>query len=153
MPHTPLRIAFKRPWPATRRGLCLWLFAVGFVLLGFVNYVASPLPFQTSQSLSFALSLAPAPFWGWAIVVIGSVAAFTSYCHFGRDRYGFVLLSTFSAAWGLGYLCGFFFYDAGLRAAGGAAVWFIYSGILALVAGFPNVLLRQPPIVAEDGGK
>ena len=139
--HTPLRVAFRRPWPDTRRGLCLWLFAIAFSIIGWVNYAATPLPEATRESLAFALSIAPAPFWGWCMVVAGFLAIWSSYCHFGRDRYGFTLLATFCGTWAIGYLCGYFFYEAGLRAVSAAVIWIVFTGVLILIAGFPNVSL------------
>lgn len=153
MPHTPLRIALARPWPGTRRGMCLWLFSIAFVIIGGVNYVTTTPPAVTRQSLSFALDIAPAPVWGWLMVVVGAAATWSSYCHFGRDRYGFMLLATFCAGWGLGYLCGFAFYDAGLRAVSGSVIWLLFSAVLMLLAGFPNVTLGKPPPLIHDQDK
>lgn len=149
MPHTPLRDAFRRPWPSTRRGLCLWLFSLAFILIGGVNYITSPQPETTTASLAFVLQLQPSEFWGWIMVSVGALAAWASYCHFGRDRYGFILLATFCAAWALVYLCGFLFYGAGLRAVSGSVIWVLFSGILSLISGFPNVSLKSPPLLAD----
>lgn len=149
--RTPPRVAFRRPWPGTRRGLCLWLFSLAFLVLGGVNYIATDLPPRSEEALSFALEIAPAHTWGWTMVVAGLLAGWSSYCHFGRDRYGFVLLATFCGGWGLGYLCGFLFYDAGMRAVGGSVIWLVFSGLLVVIAGFPNVSLNPPPLMADDG--
>lgn len=148
--HTPLRVAFARPWPGTRRGFCLWLFAIGFILLGGVNYIGTDIPPTTQAALAFAFTIAPPTAWGIVMVTCGVLAMWSSYCHFGRDRYGFTLLATLSGGWGMGYICGVLFYDAPLRGLGGAVVWFIYSTILATIAGFPNVALRQPPMFGRD---
>ena len=149
--HTPTRVAFRRPWPGTRRGLALWLFAIAFIALGGVNYICTDLPPTSRQALSFALDISGGStiFWGVVMVVVGAVAAFSSYCHFGRDRYGFVLLSTFCVGWGLVYVCGFLFYGAGLRAFGGASVWLLMGSALACIAGFPNIALNAPPLVRD----
>lgn len=151
MPYTPARLAYRRPWPGTRRGLCLWFFSVGFVLIGSVNYIGTDLLPPTAKTLAFALSIADAEVWGWVMVVIGLAAMWSSYCHFGRDRFGFTLLATFCAAWGLGFLSGGLFYGAGTRALGYSIIWFLFSAILTLIAGFPNVVLggNPPPIVVS----
>lgn len=151
--RTPLSLAFRRPWPGTRRGLCLWLFSISFMFLGLVNYVLTEPPPLTREALSFAFDLAPVWFWGLNMFAAGLLAFIFSYCHFGRDRYGFTALSTFCAGWGLVYWCGYWFYDASLRAVSGSVTWFLFSGILALVAGFPNVALRQPPLVIRNERK
>lgn len=148
--HTPLHLAFRRPWPGTRRGLCLWLFSLAFVVLGGVNYIATDLPPHSREALSFALTFAEPPIWGWTMVGVGLVSWWSSYCHFGRDRYGFVLLATFCGGWGINYLCGFLFYDAGLRAVGGSVIWLVFCALLAVIAGFPNVSLSPPPLMADD---
>lgn len=152
-PHTPLRQAFRRPWPGTRRGLCLWLFSLSFIFLGFINYMITTPPPITQDALSFAFNMAPPLVWGIFMSSSGALAMAFSYCHFGRDRYGYSLLATFCAGWGLVYWCGFLFYDASLRAVAGSVTWFLFSGILTLLAGFPNVALRQPPLVIRDDGE
>lgn len=156
--RTPLSLAFARPWPTTRRGLVLWFFSVGFVVIGGVNYIATNLPAPTRESLSFALSISrgSAPVWGWVMVAVGFLAAYTSYCHLGRDRAGFTILSTFCGAWGIGYVCGFLFYDAPLRALGGSVIWWLFCAALIVTAGFPSVPLHRSDIAApvcrpEDG--
>lgn len=139
--RTPMRQAFRRPWPSTLRGLVLAQFSIAFLWLGGVNYIATDLPPTSQASLSFALSIAPAGVWGWAMIGCGALALYTSYCHLGRDRLGYVVLSTFCAAWGLGYLCGFLFFDAGLRAVGGSVIWLLFSGILTTCAAIPTITL------------
>lgn len=150
--HTPLRVAFARPWPGTRRGLCLWLFSLSFVLIGMANYVLTYPPKPSRDSLVFAFSIAQPSVWGSIMSILGFLCVWLSYCHFGRDRYGFTILSTFCGVWGFTYLSGFLFYDAGPRALSGSVVWFLYSGILVLIAGFPNVQLGKKvrTIILED---
>lgn len=156
--RTPLRVAFSRPWPTTRRGLLLWFFSVGFIVIGAVNYIATDLPAPTRESLAFALSIPgmTAPVWGWLMVTIGLLSAYMSYCHLGRDRAGFTLLSTFCGAWGIGYVCGYLFFDAPLRALGGSVIWWLFCAALVTCAGFPSVPLGRSdiaaPVCRPDGG-
>ena len=145
--RTPLPIAFARPWPTTRRGLVLFLFSLATTWLGVVNYLITDLPAVSRESLAFALTVADASTWGWVMVVIGAISAWSSFCHLGRDRIGFVLLGGFCGVWGIGYLCGFLFYDAGPRALGGSVIWLLFSAILTAVAGFPNVPLHRSDAV------
>lgn len=152
MPSTPVRVAFKRPWPGTRRGFCLWLLSIAIIVLGAVNYVFTDPSPEGLKSLSFALQISQGSvaFWGWTMIGIGLAAGFCSYCHFGRDRYGYIIVCVFTSAWGLGYVTGLF-YGAGLRALGGAVIWLLFSGIFIVVAGFPNVRLgHHPPILEPD---
>lgn len=142
----PDRKAFDRPWPGTRRGLCLWLFSLAFVTIGYFNNIIGEQTSVTRDSLAFAFSIAPPVFWGYTMATVGLISAFLSYCHLGRDRYGFVMLAVYSAGWGLVYLCGYLFYDASVRAISGAITWVLFSSILILISGFPNVFLRSPPI-------
>lgn len=142
--RTPMRVAFARPWPTTRRGLVLFLFAVATMWLGVVNYIATTLPPASRESLSFALTIAEPGTWGWVMVGIGGIALWSSFCHLGRDRIGFVLLGGFCGVWGVGYLCGWLFYDAGTRALGGSVIWLLFSGILAVEAGHASTPLNRP---------
>ncbi len=144
--RTPFSLAFARPWPGTRRGLCLWLFSLSFITIGALNYIFAEQTEVSREALAFAFEIAPPTFWGVAMLSVGIIAMISSYCHFGRDRYGFVLLSVFCAAWGLVYLCGFLFYHASLRAVSGSITWILFSSILILISGFPNVVLRSPPV-------
>lgn len=146
--RTPLHIAFARPWPTTRRGLVLWQYALGFIVIGGVNYISTALPEPTRESLAFVLSMFPAPVWGWTMVAVGLLAAYTSYCHLGRDRAGFLLLSTFCGGWAIGYLCGFLFFDAPLRAIGGSVIWWLFCTTLTTTAGFPSVPLHRSDVAA-----
>ena len=141
--RTPLNIAFARPWPGTLRGLVLWLFSLAFVALGGINYILTPLPARTEKALSFALSIAPSPAWGALMVTAGLLSALSAYCHFGRDRYGYLILSTFCGAWGAGYIAGFVLFGADLRSLSGSVIWLLFAGVLTAVAGFPNVPLAH----------
>lgn len=142
--HTPARVAFRRPWPTTRRGLVLFLFALATAWLGGVNYLATNLPPASQESLAFALSITDADTWGWIMIGVGFFSAWSAYCHLGRDRIGFFLLALFTGAWGIGYLCGWLFYDAGLRALGGSVIWLLFSAILTAESGHPSTPLARP---------
>ena len=148
--RTPLHIAFARPWPTTRRGMVLWIFSVGFIFIGGVNYISTDLPAPNRESLAFALTIShgSAPFWGWVMVAVGCTAAYTAYCHLGRDKAGFVLLSTFCGTWATGYLCGWLFFDAPLRALGGSVIWWLFCAALSVTAGFPSVPLHRSDVPA-----
>lgn len=155
--RTPLHVAFARPWPTTRRGLALWLLSLAFIVIGGVNYIATELPTTTRESLSFALTVAPAPVWGWVMIGLGVFTTYCSYCHLGRDRLGFLLLSSFCGVWAVGYLCGLLFFDAPLRALGGSVIWWVFCALLVVIAGFPSVPLHRSDVAApvcrptEDG--
>lgn len=143
--HTPLRVAFRRPWPGTRRGLCLWLFSIAWITLGLVQYIGTTVPEITQQYLAFPFDFAPPPFWGGVFIAVGAFALWSAYCHFGRDRYGFTTLAVFCLLWGGAFVCGFFFYDAPVRALGASIIYFLFAAILMIIAGFPNVSLRPEP--------
>lgn len=143
--------AFQRPWPTTRRGLCLWLFSLSFIFLGMVNYVITTPPPTSVDALAFVTDIAPIQVWGSIMALAGLIAMGLSYYHYGRDKYGFILLATFCGAWGLVYWCGFFFYGAGLRAVSSSIIWLLFSGILQMIAGFPNVPLKADKLHVERG--
>lgn len=143
MSGTTLAMAFQRPWPTTRRGLCLWLFSVAFISLGLINYVFSTPSPEALKGLAFVTDFAPLRFWGVVMTACGVLSAAYSYYHFGRDKYGFTLLAVFCNAWGLVYVCGYVAYDAGIRSLGSSVIWLLFSGILQLIAGFPNVPLKS----------
>ncbi len=140
---TPPRVAFRRPWPGTHRGLVLWFFSLAYIALGTINYVLTPLPLPTREALAFVLFIAPAPFWGAVMVTAGLISAFCSYCHHDRDTYGYLLLAAFSGCWAGGYVAGWLVFDAPLRSLGGSAIWALFGAVLVAVAGMPNAPLRS----------
>lgn len=146
--RTPLKLAFRRPWPGTVRGLILWLFGWAFIVVGGLNYIGTTIPEPTRTYLSFALSLAPQLFYGIAFVVVGALAIVTSYCHFDRDKWGFKTAALFSGVWGAGYVCGWLFYDAPARALGGSVVWLLYCAILLVCQRIPKLTFE---FVAQCG--
>lgn len=139
---TPLKVAFRRPWPSTLRGLVLWLFGVAFIIMGGFNYIATDVPQPTRTYLSFALNAAPAWVYGMGFIVVGSLAALSAYCHFGRDRWGYLLTSGAATAWGGVYVCGLF-YGAPLRTLGGSVVWLLFAAILTTCARIPHVVFSD----------
>ncbi len=148
---TPIPVAFERPWPTTRRGLALWLFGVAFVFIGLFNYVLSDyynaVPQATYDSLAFALLISQGSvmFWGFVLMFNGAVAMFCSYCHFGRDKIGYMYLSSFCAGWATVYFMGLLF-GASTRTVGGAVIWLLFAGVLLVIAGFPNISTKAPPL-------
>ena len=139
MPHTPLNVAFRRPWPGTLRGFILWLFGIAFVTIGGINYLGTTIPEPTRTYLTFALRIAHPWIYGCLFIAVGAFAMVTAYCHFDRDRWGYSATSVLAAAWGLVYVCGWLFYDASIRAVGGAVAWFLYSAILTTCARIPKL--------------
>jgi hypothetical protein len=140
--HTPLKLAFRRPWPGTLRGLILWFFGLAFTIVGALNYIGTTIPEPTRTYLSFALNLAPAPVYGCMFVAVGLLSCLSSYCHFDRDRWGYNLAATFSGVWGLVYVCGWLFYDAPARSLAGSVVWLLYAAILTTCARIPKIVFK-----------
>lgn len=138
---TPPRIAFRRPWPGSVRGLVLWLFSLGLLALGGINYIATPLPLATDQAL-VVLRFSPAWVWGVVMVGVACTTGFCSYCHYGRDRWGFIIYTTFCVGWGCMFIAGFLFFDAPLRAVGSSVIWLLFGGGMAAVSALPNTPLR-----------
>lgn len=137
--HTPLRVAFHRPWPGTVRGLILWLFGWAFIFSGGLNYIGTTIPEPTRTYLSFPLTVAAQEFYGWAFIALGVGAIVSAYCHFDRDKWGYKASAIFSGVWGGTYVCGWAFYDAPLRALGGAVVWVLYCLILLTCQRIPKI--------------
>jgi hypothetical protein len=139
--HTPLKVAFRRPWPGTLRGLILWFFGWAFIIVGGLQYLGTTIPEPTRTYLAFALDHAPAWAYGVMFITVGIVAIVSSYCHFDRDRWGYLISSVLAATWGMVYVCGWAFYDASARALGGCVVWFLYAAILTTCARIPKITL------------
>lgn len=139
MPHTPLRVAFARPWPGTLRGVILWFFGLAFIILGVLNYIGTNPPPVTRLYLQYPLQLASVTFYGWVFVAVGLASMLSAYCHFDRDRWGYKLLSVWSAVWGFGYVAGWLFSDSPIRAIGSSVIWYLFAAILVLCTRIPNL--------------
>jgi hypothetical protein len=139
--HTPIKIAFRRPWPGTLRGLILWQFGLAFILVGGLNYIGTTIPEPTRTYLAFVLDFRPGWYWGCMFIAAGLFAMVSAYCHFDRDRWGYLLTSVLSATWGMVYVCGWAFYDAPVRALGGSIIWLLYASILTTCARIPKITL------------
>lgn len=146
MPHTPMRIAFRYPWPGTRRGLVLWLLCIAVILVGVANYIGTTLPDRTERALAPMLDVLPSTEWGWVFVLVGLVAGFFSYCHYNRDHIGYALMTGLTGFWGAAWVIGFFF-DWGnggppdWRILGGAAIWIAFAAVLFVCRGFERTPL------------
>src|SRR5690349_13646537 len=98
--HTPLRIAFRKPWPATRRGLKLWFISIVLGMKG-LAYLTGDTSAATESALRLITEAwhVPLEVCGAIIVALCGFAAFCSYCHFGRDRWGYMALVGFTLGW------------------------------------------------------
>lgn len=139
MPHTTLRVAFKRPWPGTLRGFILWQFGLSFMIIGGLNYIGTTPPSITRTYLQYPLRIAEPTFYGWVFILVGLAAAISSYCHFDRDRWGYKALAVWSWLWGVSYVVGWMFSDSPIRAVGGSVLWFLFTGILLVCTRIPNL--------------
>jgi len=135
----PYRLLGPHLRPATVRGFILWLFGVAYIILGGIGYIGTDVPEPTRHYLAFALRHAPATFWGWVFVGVGLFACATAYRHLDQDRWGYTAASSWAAAWGMVYVCGWLFYDASPRAIGGSVLWFLFAAVLTTCARLPKV--------------
>lgn len=136
-PHTPLAVAFDRPWPTTRRGLKLWLFAIiiGIKGLGYLRGQISP---STDSALRLVTRLhVPLEVCGGLIIATCTFAVVCSYCHHGRDRYGYMALTGFSWSWAGCFAAGALFLDAPSYAWQGALSYFLI-GLFVLVSAYDD---------------
>lgn len=138
--HTPLRIAFRRPWPTTRRGFKLWLFSVVIGLRG-VLYVSEP--GTNSAALQFPTLNGFDPLntqrWGVVIVVACAVAIWSSYRHYGRDRYGYSIMAGLATLWGMFYMLGLVGGAASNAAVQGVLSMFLLVVLLLHCSGDPEM--------------
>ena len=99
---TPPAIAFRRPWPGTRRGFKLWFLSIILGIKG-VGYLIGSTSATTDSALRVltdnGIIDVPLRVAGGGIVTLCAVAAFCSYCHYGRDRYGYNILAGFTLGW------------------------------------------------------
>ncbi len=107
--HTPLRVAFARrlfgvlPIPGKIRGqvLCFVAVIIGFKGAGYIFNASSA---STDQAMNLLTQYVAMPAVGGIMVVICAFAWFSSYCHHGRDRYGYDALTGMAFAFSGIYL-------------------------------------------------
>ncbi len=146
--HTPWRVAFRRPWPGTRRGLKLWVIAV-VLGLKFLIYAMG----DTSRATDDALRLVTVE-WGVPLQLIGGiglaacvVAAWCSYCHHGRDLWGYAILTGVAVGWSASFAVAPLFLDGPTLAWNGCLTYLFVTMLLVICAG--DVEPRLPANVAR----
>lgn len=140
--HTPRRIAFRRPWPRSRRGLKLWLFSIIISFKG-IGYISGKNSGDTDSALQFVTQWQPLSFWGCLILAVCACAMVCSYCHHGRDRYGYMALVGFSSAWAACYAAAPLLLDGPTYAWQGSLSWLLIGFLLLFSAGDPDPLDPQ----------
>lgn len=137
--RTPLHVAFARPWPGTRRGVKLWVLALIIGAKG-LGYALGQVPASTESSLRFVVGYlgAPLPLVGWAIVALCVFAAFCSYCHHGRDAYGYMALAGFAFGWAGVFLGGGVLGGSWFSAWQGAVSYLAIAGFVLVCASDPE---------------
>jgi hypothetical protein len=127
--------------PRSLRGRILWLYGLSFMLVGGINYLGTELPTITQRYLALPLDYAPAWVYGLVFVAVGGFAMASSYLPGDRDRWGYMAAATFAGVWASGFVCGWLFYDAPIRALGSATVWVISSALLVTCARTPLIYI------------
>lgn len=136
MPHTPLRIAFARPWPGTRRGLKLWFLSIIIGLKG-IGYALGSVTAVTQAALQVFTQLLHIPIGAVACAIVGLClgAGWCAYCHHGRDRWGYAALTGFCGVWTIAYATSPVFFGAPVDALQGALSWSAIGVFLLLCSG------------------
>ncbi len=152
MKRTPIKVAFRRPLPGTRRGMDLWLLSTVIGLKG-VGYIFSDSPESANRSLVLPVQLLDPVTdmmgfdairaWGVIIVAITMFSGFCAYCHHGRDQYGFRALLAFASVWIGCYLLSPLLFGQPWYAVQGALSWLV-------IAVFIYRCARQPSTSVDD---
>jgi len=114
----------------------LWLISGALGLRGILYAFA---PETRSQAFRFPFDWITTQGWGVFVVVCCLLAAISSYCHLGRDRYGYVVMTMLTAAWAVSYGYGWAFRDAGDAALQGVLSLGVLTAVLFHCAGDPEV--------------
>ena len=137
--HTPLRVAFAKPWPATRRGFKLWVISVAIGIKG-IGYLLGGISRSTDSALRVFTDVLGVDLrvCGAVIVALCLASAFTAYCHHGRDRYGYAALTGFCCVWSAAFFVGAFLLDGPASAVQGGVSYLVFAGFLLTCAGDPE---------------
>lgn len=137
--HTPLGIAFRRPWPGTRRGLKLWLLSVIIGMKG-AGYLFSGSTPSNESALRLITERADIGLHVCGAIILGPCifSLFCSYCHYGRDRYGYMALTGFAFAWAAAYAVSPLLLDGPSYAWQGTLSWSLFGVFLLIAASDPE---------------
>ncbi len=127
--HTPLRIAFQRPWPGTVRGRILWFFA-GIIGIKGTGYLLGSESATVDRSMRLFTMWLPLEVWGAVVVAVCGFAMFCAYCHHGRDKWGYDAMTGLCAGWAAIYAVSPFFLGGPFYALQGTLSYFAIAGAL-----------------------
>lgn len=140
-----------RPWQ--RHSLVLMV--AGFVFVGIgISYIYTvPTP-SRNEALQVALSWWSFQAWGWHFITAGVLAIISSRWPPISKTWGYMVMSSLSAAWAGFYFTGVVFEGAPVSNLSGTLSWGLIAFLWWAISGLinPNDILERP-IVVEDNGQ
>lgn len=135
----------SRPRLNGSRGEFLLSFGVIYLIIG-LNYTLGTQPPNLVQAMAWMPDWSSLQICGLAWSISGLIACVFAFAPIPADRFGFMALAGWSAAWSIAYLVsGVFGYERGFA---GALVFVVLTRAVMLVAGMTNPV----PATIVNGG-
>lgn len=134
-----------RPW--TRHSLVLVVGGLIYIFVGLAKIITD-IPSTRKDALVFALDLMPIEAWGVVFISLGLFAILTSRWPAFTKTWGYVALTSFSAAWGAFHIEGIILTDASSEALSSGLLWLFAAFMWWAVGGLVD---PEPYSVVSDG--
>lgn len=137
--------------PFKRHGLVLMIAGCSYMLLG-IAYLFAKTSENSKVALQIALSWFPIEFWGSAFTIVGMLVIVSSRWPPVAERWGYMLLTGFSAGWAATYATGVIFGDSPASNLAIALIWGLLAFLWWAVSGFVNPDKTIVVVITNDDG-
>lgn len=131
---------FRRLWglrPWKRHSTILMVAGILYGFIGFQYITAQPSRIREA-SLIVVLQIAPLEFWGCVFLAAGILTSVSSRWPPFAEKWGYMVLTGLSGAWGAAYLTGVSFYKAPASAISQIILWGLLAFIWWAISGLLN---------------
>lgn len=124
-----------RPW--RRHSLVLVVAGLAYVMIGSSYILVEPTEAR-KDALVIALSWFPIEFWGAIWILVGLAAIISSRWPPVIERWGYAILTGFSAGWSATYLTGIIFEDSPWSNLQSVVIWGLVAFLWWAISGLVN---------------
>ena len=124
--------------PFQRHSMVLTVGGLIYILYGLVIMRTWKPDGPRADAIRAGVDIFPLEVWGWMWVIVGVLSVLSARWPAYLDKWGYAVLTGFSAGWAAVYLAGLFFENNTLAESGGAIVWMLVSFLWWAIAGLMN---------------
>lgn len=124
-----------RPWE--RHSLVLVMAGFYYIATGILYFGLIPLG-PRERALRAAAEVMPLDYWGFVFIFVGILSILSSVWPAINEKWGYVLLTGFSAGWAAVYLVGILFYGTGSVNYSYVWIWLFHAFTWWAISGLMN---------------